>query len=95
MENSVRKLHSEQTTSFDTEYIDQRMFEILIKQLDMLYPTRQPFHLLDIGGGNGVYADKVLSHYTNSRVTLVLMLQHLWNPLNPIQLKELSRRRRI
>ena len=71
MENSVRKLHSEQTTSFDTEYIDQRMFEILIKQLDMLYPTRQPFHLLDIGGGNGVYADKVLSHYTNSRVTLV------------------------
>ncbi|MFA0628459.1 hypothetical protein AB4589_11605 [Vibrio sp. 10N.222.49.A3] len=64
MENSVRKLHSEQTTSFDTEYIDQKMFEILVKQLDMLYPTRQSFHLLDIGGGNGVYADKILSHYT-------------------------------
>lgn len=37
----------------------------------MLYPTQQPFHLLDVGGGNGMYADKILNHYPNAQVTLI------------------------
>lgn len=71
MTSEVRKLDSEQTVSFDTEYIDSAMFAVLVRQLDLLYPTHQPFHMLDIGGGNGMYADKILSHYPNASVTLV------------------------
>ncbi|WP_295895593.1 trans-aconitate 2-methyltransferase [uncultured Vibrio sp.] len=79
MENSVRQLQPEQTTSFDTEYIDKDMFNILTKQLDMLYPTNRPFHLLDVGGGNGLYADKILSRYPDSKVTLVEPEESLLN----------------
>lgn len=71
MNTTVRRLGTEQTSTFDTEYVDQKMFNTLVKYIDMLYPTEQPFHMLDIGGGNGVYADKILSHYPNSHVTLV------------------------
>ncbi|HDM8169040.1 TPA: class I SAM-dependent methyltransferase [Vibrio harveyi] len=71
MQEKVRQLDAQQTTSFDTEYIDKGMFEVLTKQLNMLYPTQQPFHLLDVGGGNGMYADKILNHYPNAQVTLI------------------------
>jgi phospholipid N-methyltransferase len=71
MENSVRQLHTEQTKSFDTEYIDSQMFERLTEKLDLMYPTNQSFNLLDVGGGNGLYADKILSQYPDSRVTLI------------------------
>ncbi|WP_394242156.1 class I SAM-dependent methyltransferase [Vibrio astriarenae] len=71
METSLRKLDSKQTSSFDVEYIDRRMFKTLQDQLDAFFDTSQPFHLLDVGGGNGMYADKVLAHYPTSVVTLV------------------------
>ncbi len=71
MQDKVRQLDAQQTTSFDTECIDKGMFEVLTKQLNMLYPTQQPFHLLDVGGGNGMYADKILNHYPNAQVTLI------------------------
>lgn len=71
MENSVRQLHAEQTKSFDTEYIDTQMFERLTEQIESMYPTDQPFNMLDVGGGNGLYADKILSRYPDSRVTLI------------------------
>lgn len=71
MDASVRKLNAAQTTSFDIEYIDQTMFDNLTKQIDMLFPTKHPFHLLDVGGGNGLYADKVLMRYPDANVTLI------------------------
>lgn len=40
MQDKVRQLDAQQTTSFDTEYIDKDMFEVLTKQLNMLYPTQ-------------------------------------------------------
>ncbi|WP_047042204.1 class I SAM-dependent methyltransferase [Vibrio mexicanus] len=71
MDVSVRKLRTDQTTSFDTEYIDQNMFDNLTKHIDMLFPTNLPFHLLDVGGGNGLYADKILNRYATAEVTLL------------------------
>ncbi|WED29576.1 class I SAM-dependent methyltransferase [Vibrio sp. DW001] len=85
MDISVRKLQSDQTSSFDTEYIDQNMFARLSQQIDMLYPTDKSFHLLDVGGGNGLYADKILTQYPKAQVTLLepensLLIKNIENP---------------
>lgn len=71
MENSVRKLNSQQTESFDIEYIDNHMFEVLTQKLDWLIHSKQSLTMLDVGGGNGIYSDKFLAHYPNSQATLV------------------------
>lgn len=89
MTEVIRKLAPEQTVSFDIEYVDDAMFASLVKQLNMLYPTHHPFHLLDIGGGNGMYADKILSHYPNASVTLVEPEQSLIEKNNPHPRKHL------
>ncbi|GMM90911.1 class I SAM-dependent methyltransferase [Vibrio fortis] len=89
MTGVVRKLTPEQTVSFDIEYIDDAMFATLVKHLNMLYPTHYPFHLLDVGGGNGMYADKILSHYPNASVTLVEPEQSLIEKNQPHPRKQL------
>ncbi|MEF1230972.1 class I SAM-dependent methyltransferase, partial [Vibrio fortis] len=89
MTGVVRKLTPEQTVSFDIEYIDDEMFAVLVKQINMLFPTHNPFHLLDVGGGNGMYADKILSHYPNCYVTLVEPEQSLIEKNHPHPRKQL------
>ena len=71
MKADVRRLSTEQTEAFDVEYIDKALFLVLTTHIDKQFDTSQPFHLLDVGGGNGMYADKVLEHYPSADVTVV------------------------
>lgn len=71
MDTIVQSVKTHRSSSYDIEYIGHELFNRLSKQLDMLFPTRHPFHLLDVGGGSGLYADKVLDKYPSANVTIV------------------------
>jgi SAM-dependent methyltransferase len=70
MSSTVRILPKQQTSDFDTEYVDPEMFSKIAELLDT-HVKRPNFEYLDIGGGNGNYADKILEQYDSSRVTIV------------------------
>ncbi|MFB9216376.1 class I SAM-dependent methyltransferase [Vibrio sinaloensis] len=71
MDATIHSAKTELPSSSDIEYIDGETFNQLAKQLDMLFPTAKPFHLLEVGGGRGLYADKVLTKYPSADVTLI------------------------
>jgi SAM-dependent methyltransferase len=70
MSSTVRVLPQQQTSDFDTEYVDPKLFGQIAGLLDQ-HLGKPDFEYLDIGGGNGNYADKILTHYPSSRVTIV------------------------
>ena len=71
MADSVKLLSSEQTQAFDTEYVDDSMFDLVIEALDKYQISQAPFTLMDVGGGNGKYVDKVLNHFARASAILV------------------------
>ncbi|EGU31060.1 putative methyltransferase [Vibrio ichthyoenteri ATCC 700023] len=71
MADSVKLLSSEQTQAFDTEYVDDSMFDLVIEALDKYQISQAPFKLMDVGGGNGKYVDKVLNHFARASAILV------------------------
>ncbi len=71
MTDSVKLLSSQQTQAFDTEYVDDMMFELVKQALAKFQISQSPFRLLDVGGGNGKYADKLLYHYPNASAVVV------------------------
>ncbi|KII76484.1 class I SAM-dependent methyltransferase [Vibrio renipiscarius] len=71
MNDTVKLLSTEQTQAFDTEYVDDEMFELVAKQLQHYHITQQDFQLMDVGGGNGKYVDRILSRFPQASVTLV------------------------
>ena len=60
MTDTVKRLSTEQTYAFDTEYVDENMFELVAEKLTQYQITQAPFHLMDVGGGNGKYVDRIL-----------------------------------
>lgn len=64
-EDRVLKLDSEQTKTFDVEYVDQALFDKTLAQVD----TGQVTRVLDVGGGNGLYADKLVEYFPQATVT--------------------------
>lgn len=62
---SALKLDSEQTKAFDVEYVDQALFDRTLAQVD----TGEVTEVLDVGGGNGLYADKLVEYFPGARVT--------------------------
>ncbi|WP_159651188.1 methyltransferase domain-containing protein [Vibrio atypicus] len=71
MSEEIRLLDAEQTAAFDEEYISKEMFVQVTETLDRHLNTPEVSRYLDVGGGNGLYADKLLSRYPNSSVTVV------------------------
>lgn len=71
MVGSVKLLSTEQTQAFDIEYVDDSMFNLVIEALDKYQVSHTPFSLLDVGGGNGKYADKVLRNFAQASVVIV------------------------
>ncbi|OUS26156.1 hypothetical protein A9Q99_19455 [Gammaproteobacteria bacterium 45_16_T64] len=67
---AMRVLPQEQTVEFDTENVDLTLFT-RISDLINLYVDKQAFDYLDVGGGNGKFADKILENHPLSHVTLV------------------------
>ncbi|NTS76410.1 class I SAM-dependent methyltransferase [Catenovulum sp. SM1970] len=70
MTATLKLLDSEQIQAFDVEYIDENFFKVVKATFNQIHHGL-PFELLDIGGGNGIYADKVLANYPKAQVTLV------------------------
>jgi hypothetical protein len=69
--NTVRpQLTDEQLADFDTEYITGDRWSIIKKNLDKDFPSGD-FTFLDIGGGNGQFADRLLREYPMSSGTVL------------------------
>jgi ubiquinone/menaquinone biosynthesis C-methylase UbiE len=66
MMNSIRKLSNEQIESFDVEYIPDSWWQEISKTLRRIVP-REDFNFLDIGGGNGLFADRILCDFPESK----------------------------
>ncbi|HAS63083.1 MAG TPA: methyltransferase [Vibrio sp.] len=71
MTDSVKLLSTAQTQAFDTEYVDDAMFDFVVEALDKYQVSQAPFKLMDVGGGNGKYVDKVLHRFANASAILV------------------------
>jgi hypothetical protein len=66
---SVR-LRDDQLEAFDTEYVNNRRWPLVERCLNEHYPDGR-FSFLDVGGGNGVFADRVLTNYPEARATVL------------------------
>ncbi|WP_067516819.1 class I SAM-dependent methyltransferase [Endozoicomonas ascidiicola] len=71
MPEPVKLLNAEQVAAFDVEYIDDSLFQHFNKAVNEFIKSPENLHLLDVGGGNGSYADRFLEHYAGSQVTIV------------------------
>lgn len=61
----MKKLEDLQVEAFDTEYVDDDRWEAIRAGIDKAFPSGE-FTFLDVGGGNGKFADRVLAEYPNS-----------------------------
>lgn len=61
----VKKLDQSQLAAFDMEYVGDNKWAGIRACIDRDFAHR-PFSFLDIGGGNGLFADRVLEAYPNS-----------------------------
>lgn len=77
MINAVKKLTDEQIDSFDTDYIANlggwTQLECCINKA---FPQGK-FSFLDIGGGNGIFTDKLLARYGRSKGTVIDNSKHI------------------
>jgi hypothetical protein len=66
----VRKLDDSQVEAFDTEYVGDALWSIIRRNIELDFGDGE-FTFLDVGGGNGRFADRVLSEYPRSRGTVL------------------------
>jgi SAM-dependent methyltransferase len=76
--NEMRQLEDSQLQEFDTEYVNDSRWKIIKEQIDKDFPDGK-FSFLDIGGGNGLFADKLLKHYPHAVGTVMDNSQLLLN----------------
>jgi len=85
---TIKKLDDQQVLDFDTDYIQDDDWNKLVEHLWVLFPEGD-FSFLDIGGGNGVFCDKVLDAFPKSTAVLLDNSEYL------ISLNKQSERKRI
>lgn len=66
----MKQLEDSQLETFDTEYVNDQRWEIIKEQIDKDFPNGD-FSFLDVGGGNGVFADRLLEYYPKSKGTVL------------------------
>ncbi|MEH1816440.1 MAG: class I SAM-dependent methyltransferase [Nostoc sp.] len=66
----IRQLNNQQLEEFDQEYIDDLRWEKVKSLIDQNFSEKR-FSFLDIGGGNGMFADRILQNYPKSVATLI------------------------
>jgi len=66
----IKRLSSTQIRAFDREHVSSRRWETVKKCIDDDFADRE-FSFLDLGGGNGLYADKILHSYPNATGTVL------------------------
>jgi Methyltransferase domain len=74
----MKQLEDSQLETFDTEYVDAKRWKIIKAQIDKDFPSGD-FSFLDVGGGNGIFADQLLAYYPNSTGTVLDNSQLLLN----------------
>lgn len=67
-ELTLRTLSEDQTRSFDVEYVDDDLWRLLSARLEGRL-DRPDSTALDVGGGNGVFVDRILETFPEARVT--------------------------
>lgn len=67
---TIKKLDDEQIKQFNVEYVSDRRWQLVKKCINKEYSDGE-FTFLDVGGGNGVFVDRILSQYAKSRGTLI------------------------
>jgi hypothetical protein len=70
MKMKVKQLSEEQTLAFDVEYVDGDKWEMIKNHLSTSFPDGN-FTFIDIGGGNGLFADRILHHFPLSKGTII------------------------
>lgn len=70
MNNIIKKLEDFQLESFDTELVVGDRWDTVTERLDEDFPSAE-FSFLDIGGGNGRFADRLLEKYTKATGTVL------------------------
>jgi SAM-dependent methyltransferase len=85
---TIKKLDEQQVLDFDTDYIQDEDWNKLCEYLRILFPDGV-FNFLDIGGGNGVFCDKILAAFPQSKGVLLDNSEYL------IALNKQSERKRI
>jgi len=68
--NELKHLSEDQLESFNTEYVDGKFWDAVVVLIDKHFATGK-FTFLDIGGGNGVFTDRILNHYPQSEAILL------------------------
>ncbi len=66
----IKKLENNQLETFNKEYVNEERWPIVKQMIDHSFPEGR-FSFLDIGGGNGIFTDKILAHYPNAVGTLL------------------------
>jgi O-methyltransferase domain len=80
----MKQLEDSQLEIFNTEHVNDRLWKIIQAQIDKDFPNGD-FNFLDVGGGNGVFADRLLEYYPNAKGTVLDNAQVLLdkNQINP------------
>jgi Methyltransferase domain len=66
----MKQLEDSQLETFDIEYVNDKRWQIVQSQIDKDFPDGD-FSFLDVGGGNGMFADRLLDYYPRSRGTVL------------------------
>lgn len=62
----VRKLESGQLATFDHDYVPDSLFDLIELKLRSHFPDRE-FRFLDVGGGQGFFADRILERFPHAQ----------------------------
>jgi len=88
MEQLVEQLSDDQLEVFDTEHVNHRRWLPIKRCLDRDFPDGR-FTFLDLGGGNGNFADRLLENYPESSGAVLDNSQLLLNRNKPHPRKRL------
>jgi SAM-dependent methyltransferase len=66
----IRKLSNEQVEAFDREYVDADRLRRVCSRIEADFPDGE-FSFLDVGGGNGRFADQLLERFPLARGTVL------------------------
>lgn len=86
---AIRQLDDQQLEAFDAEYIRPHQWRHLLEPLERFFGRDGHFSLLDVGGGNGVFVDRVLAEFPNATAVLLDNAQTLLNRNRPNPRKKL------
>ena len=68
--NEIKQLSEDQLETFNTEYVNGKFWDAVVELIDKHF-TAGKFTFMDIGGGNGVFTDRILNRYPQSEAVLL------------------------